>query len=286
MVTLLQLLSLLVLCSRFTVALSFNETFEQPLFPQSKPREDCESNKVKCHNDTDCYHRLFYVHSTCILGGACKPQCKTAILRLYESEYGRKLLHSDLNCVSAVKSELFDCDLSPEAETVHCTLARQICHADVECHESLEIYESQCESKLLNTHKCPKLCVNYLASVYKTAEGRKVSSCQCWPDEDALCQHRKSHALDPCNELALQSVNERLGSGESKEQLDQIVLNIIEREENLSPVADKTPKTSQEFIVQISNKCSTVMTNMATLLTLIIVMIHIVVEFYINDVAQ
>lgn len=178
----------------------------------------------------------------------CKPQCKMAILRLYESEYGRRLLHSDLSCVDAIKTELIDCMLSPEAETVHCTLARQICHAATECHQMLDVYETQCESKLLNMHKCPKICVNYLVSVFKTEGGKKLSSCKCWMDEDALCQHRKSHVLDPCNELAMEIINKK-ESKESNEQ--QIILNLIEEQ----GVFGATEQTS-DYVVQTSNSRS------------------------------
>lgn len=157
---------------------------------------ECETFKLKCHNDTDCFHRIFYAHSTCITG-KCKSQCKTAILRLYETDYGRKILHSDLSCVEAIKNEIVDCQLYPEAENVHCTLARQMCDLDPLCHSAMTGYEARCDNKMIMSHKCLPECVSLLADVFSSDAGQKMSNCFCWSD-DALCHHMKSHVIDSC----------------------------------------------------------------------------------------
>lgn len=167
---------------------------------------DCEQYKLKCHNDTDCFHRIFYAHSTCITG-KCKSQCKTAVLRLYETDYGRKILHSDLSCVESVKSEIVNCHLNPEADQVHCTLARQMCDSEPMCHSAMTAYEARCEYKLLMAHRCRPECVSLLADVFSTEEGQKLSNCVCWPD-DALCHHMKSHVIDPCKSDARLYMND------------------------------------------------------------------------------
>lgn len=58
----------------FIRTLAFNDTLEEPFLllqavSAGGKEEECEINKLKCNNDTDCYHRLFYVHSTCIING-------------------------------------------------------------------------------------------------------------------------------------------------------------------------------------------------------------------------
>lgn len=218
--------------------------------------EECEPSKVACLNDTDCYHRLFYVQSTCVLGGACKPECKTAILRLYDNKFGRNLLHTDLSCVvDSVKTELQDCDLSPEGETVHCTLARQMCHATDECHTNLELYEIQCESQLTNTGKCPKPCAEYLLSVFRTAEGKKLSACQCWANEDALCQHRKSQVFDPCAEAALASPTTLANANQNGDEMQRAEWITLDYSASTAILTEINKVSRDQRVVQASNGC-------------------------------
>lgn len=44
---------------------------------------ECLAAEEACHENEDCLHRLTYLHGTCITG-RCQPQCKVAVLNLYQ----------------------------------------------------------------------------------------------------------------------------------------------------------------------------------------------------------
>lgn len=184
-----------------------SDVFSQQLPPtvgQQSFKTKCDLAKEKCHNDTECFHRLMYIHTTCVTGGrsdieTCKLQCKTGVLRLFDNPYGREVLQSEMDCIATVSQEIRDCNLDPKGSAIHCTLAQSICELDPTCRRLLDQYESRCEGRLSSTN-CPSDCAEYLRAVLADKIGLKLANCACWR-QDPLCQFAIG-LIDPCRDAA------------------------------------------------------------------------------------
>ncbi|EPB73359.1 hypothetical protein ANCCEY_07519 [Ancylostoma ceylanicum] len=63
--------------------------------------------------------------------GTCQPQCRNAVLNVYQNKLGRTLLKSDASCIPG-REELKLCHFLPMAPIVHCSLAKLACEADLQ----------------------------------------------------------------------------------------------------------------------------------------------------------
>ncbi|VDM53778.1 unnamed protein product [Angiostrongylus costaricensis] len=69
----------------------------------------------------------------------CQPQCRNAVLNLYQNKLGRILLRSDTSCLPG-REELRTCHFLPTASTVHCSLVKLACEADLQVIDRLLVY--------------------------------------------------------------------------------------------------------------------------------------------------
>ncbi|KHN85320.1 Growth arrest-specific protein 1 -like protein [Toxocara canis] len=92
--------------------------------------QQCKAASVACEEDTDCVHRLAVLQSTCVTN-TCQPQCRNAVLNLYQNRLGRTLLRTDASCIPG-RHELELCNLLPSKSPLHCNLAKLACEADME----------------------------------------------------------------------------------------------------------------------------------------------------------
>ncbi|VDM67192.1 unnamed protein product [Strongylus vulgaris] len=76
---------------------------------------------------------LFDIYSTT---GTCQPQCRNAVLNVYQNKLGRTLLKSDASCIPG-REELKTCHFLPMAPIVHCSLAKLACEADLQVRQSI-----------------------------------------------------------------------------------------------------------------------------------------------------
>ncbi|VDP49327.1 unnamed protein product [Heligmosomoides polygyrus] len=71
----------------------------------------------------------------------CQPQCRNAVLNVYQNKLGRTLLRSDATCIPG-REELRHCNFLPTASVVHCSLAKLACEADLQVIDRLSIKNS------------------------------------------------------------------------------------------------------------------------------------------------
>uniref|UniRef100_A0A1I7XA98 ShKT domain-containing protein n=1 Tax=Heterorhabditis bacteriophora TaxID=37862 RepID=A0A1I7XA98_HETBA len=55
------------------------------------PSESCKSSLEACENDLECSNRLAPLIAACTTG-TCQPQCRNAVLNVYQNKLGRSLL--------------------------------------------------------------------------------------------------------------------------------------------------------------------------------------------------
>lgn len=223
--------------------------------PPPTPSSQCSDAKTACENDTDCYHRLFYSHTTCVTG-ACKPQCKTAILRLYETKHGRLLLHSDFTCLGIILNSVVNCQLDPRSPILHCTLAKLMCELDDACSRQFDEVESNCEKKL-DLLDCAPECAKSLSALFNQSIGRNLVNCTCWNDDDVLCHRMKETTIDSCKNEALRLLETNrmqvIPVTVLPKSADQSEMTTDFRNSNVVPV---TKKPKEETILKNSNSAS------------------------------
>uniref|UniRef100_A0A914VV59 GDNF/GAS1 domain-containing protein n=1 Tax=Plectus sambesii TaxID=2011161 RepID=A0A914VV59_9BILA len=161
--------------------------------------KECEDAEKACEADTDCLHRLSALHATCVTN-TCQPQCRSAVLNLYQTKLGRGLLRTDMSCLLGPRQEMELCDLVPNGSTLHCTLAKLACEADMLCQAKLDVFVAECEADV-SERKCTEKCARRFADTLKTTRGAAFSNCTCWR-QDPLCDHLNDHILSACMERA------------------------------------------------------------------------------------
>uniref|UniRef100_A0A8R1TKK7 GDNF/GAS1 domain-containing protein n=2 Tax=Onchocerca TaxID=6281 RepID=A0A8R1TKK7_ONCVO len=126
----------------------------------------------------------------------CQPQCRNAVLNLYQNRLGRSLLRTDISCIPG-RYELELCNLIPNKLPVYCNLAKLACEADLMCSSRYGIFASECESEA--THgDCSSRCRELLNDTLKTQQGAALIDCTCTDKDDKLCQHLKDVILKSC----------------------------------------------------------------------------------------
>uniref|UniRef100_A0A0N4UAY8 GDNF domain-containing protein n=1 Tax=Dracunculus medinensis TaxID=318479 RepID=A0A0N4UAY8_DRAME len=116
----------------------------------------------------------------------CQPQCRNAVLNLYQNRLGRTLLRTDVSCLPA-RHELELCNLLPNKMPTYCSLTKLICEADLQCNAKWGIFMSECEAEAENG-RCNKRCSDRLNDTIETFHGTALSSCTCNENDDELCK--------------------------------------------------------------------------------------------------
>uniref|UniRef100_A0A158Q704 GDNF domain-containing protein n=1 Tax=Elaeophora elaphi TaxID=1147741 RepID=A0A158Q704_9BILA len=126
----------------------------------------------------------------------CQPQCRNAVLNLYQNRLGRSLLRTDISCLPG-RYELELCNLIPKKLPVYCNLAKLACEADLMCSSRYSIFTSECESEAARS-ECSVRCRELLNETLKTQQGGAFVDCTCTDKDDKLCQHLKDVILKSC----------------------------------------------------------------------------------------
>lgn len=126
----------------------------------------------------------------------CQPQCRNAVLNVYQNKLGRTLLRSDATCIPG-REELRHCNFLPTASVVHCSLAKLACEADLQCNSKWGVFVSECEAESARG-ECSARCHGLLAETLATPHGQTFASCTCTEREDQLCVHLKDTILNAC----------------------------------------------------------------------------------------
>ncbi|VDL75521.1 unnamed protein product [Nippostrongylus brasiliensis] len=125
----------------------------------------------------------------------CQPQCRNAVLNVYQNKLGRTLLRSDASCIPG-REELKTCHFLPSAPVVHCSLAKLACEADLqvimvdidcvmcspsifsaavfpitECNSKWGVFVSECEAESARG-ECSPRCYGLLAEAVLTPYGQ------------------------------------------------------------------------------------------------------------------
>ncbi|VDN06081.1 unnamed protein product [Thelazia callipaeda] len=126
----------------------------------------------------------------------CQPQCRNAVLNLFQNRLGRALLRTDISCIPG-RYELELCNLVPNKSPVYCNLAKLACEADLLCSSRYGIFVSECE--LEATHgECSPRCHDLMKDTLKTSQGAAYNNCTCTDKDDKLCYHLKDIILRSC----------------------------------------------------------------------------------------
>uniref|UniRef100_A0A7I4Y1N8 Growth arrest-specific 1a n=1 Tax=Haemonchus contortus TaxID=6289 RepID=A0A7I4Y1N8_HAECO len=157
---------------------------------------ECKSALEACENDLECSNRLAPLMAACTTN-TCQPQCRNAVLNVYQNKLGRTLLRSDASCIPG-REELKQCHFLPAAPLVHCSLAKLACEADLQCNSKWGVFISECEAESARG-ECSERCYGLLAETVATPHGQAFESCTCTEREDQLCIHLKDNILDACN---------------------------------------------------------------------------------------
>ncbi|EFO19676.1 hypothetical protein LOAG_08816, partial [Loa loa] len=126
----------------------------------------------------------------------CQPQCRNAVLNLYQNRLGRTLLRTDISCIPG-RYELELCNLIPKKLPVYCNLAKLACEADLMCSSRYNIFTSECENEAAHGD-CSQRCHELLSDTLKTQQGGAFIDCTCTDKDDKLCQHLKHVILKSC----------------------------------------------------------------------------------------
>ncbi|VBB31143.1 unnamed protein product [Acanthocheilonema viteae] len=126
----------------------------------------------------------------------CQPQCRNAVLNLYQNRLGRSLLRTDISCIPG-RYELELCNLIPKKLPVYCNLAKLACEADLMCNSRYSVFTSECESEAAHGD-CNARCRELLNDTLKTQQGAAFIDCTCTDKDDKLCQHLKDVILKSC----------------------------------------------------------------------------------------
>ncbi|KAM3715696.1 Growth arrest-specific protein [Dirofilaria immitis] len=156
---------------------------------------ECQRASAACEENTDCVHRLAVLQSTCVTN-TCQPQCRNAVLNLYQNRLGRSLLRTDISCIPS-RYELELCNLIPHKLPVYCNLAKLACEADLMCSSRFGMFTSECERETIHDDCSPR-CRELLNDTLKTQQGSAFIDCTCTDKDDKLCQHLKDVILKSC----------------------------------------------------------------------------------------
>ncbi|KJH51320.1 GDNF/GAS1 domain protein [Dictyocaulus viviparus] len=127
----------------------------------------------------------------------CQPQCRSAVLNVYQNKLGRSLLRSDVSCIPS-REELRKCHFLPEAPIVHCSLAKLACEANLQCNAQWGAFVSECEAESARG-ECSARCHGLLVATKATPQGQALDSCTCTEREDQLCIHLRDNILGSCS---------------------------------------------------------------------------------------
>ncbi|KAE9414754.1 hypothetical protein Angca_006911, partial [Angiostrongylus cantonensis] len=155
----------------------------------------CQSALDACENDLECSNRLTPLMAACTTN-TCQPQCRNAVLNLYQNKLGRILLRSDTSCLPG-REELRTCHFLPTASIVHCSLVKLACEADLQCNSQWGVFISECEAESARG-ECSARCYGLLAATKSTPYGQAFGSCTCTEREDQLCIHLRDNILNAC----------------------------------------------------------------------------------------
>ncbi|KAK0395086.1 hypothetical protein QR680_001109 [Steinernema hermaphroditum] len=193
----------------------------------SKFSEECIKANKECEEDTDCVHRLGYLQATCNTN-TCQPQCRKAVLNLFQNRKGRTLLRTDTSCLTG-RTELEKCNFLPNMQPIHCDLAKLVCDASLPCNAKWQVFISECESEAAKG-QCSEKCRSLLQATFATEQGAPFQSCTCTDKEDQLCEQLKNGTLKAC-------------SGEPSH------VNIVNHAPEISESSDSqpTPKTTSKI---------------------------------------
>ncbi|CAD6190237.1 unnamed protein product [Caenorhabditis auriculariae] len=167
-------------------------------FAQASPDEHteaCTKALQECENDLECQNRLAPLMSACTTG-TCQMQCRSAVLNVYQNKLGRALLRSDATCIPG-REELRTCNFLPAEPTVHCSLAKLACEADLQCNAKWGVFISECESEA-SKGECSEKCRGLLRQTTATSFGSPFSNCTCTERDDELCQSLRDNMLGAC----------------------------------------------------------------------------------------
>ncbi|CAG9535019.1 unnamed protein product [Cercopithifilaria johnstoni] len=150
-------------------------------------------NNYFCIGVINCY-RMGSKHNR--VTNTCQPQCRNAVLNLYQNRLGRSLLRTDISCIPG-RYELELCNLIPKKLPVYCNLAKLACEADLICSSRYGVFTSECESEAAHG-ECSVRCRELLNDTLKTQQGAAFIDCTCTDKDDKLCLHLKDVILKSC----------------------------------------------------------------------------------------
>lgn len=157
--------------------------------------EACTKALTDCENDLECQNRLAPLMAACSTG-TCQPQCRSAVLNVYQNKLGRILLRSDATCIPG-RDELRTCNFLPAESTVHCSLGKLACEGDLQCNSKFGVFMSECESDAARG-ACNEKCKILLNQTIETSVGAIFSNCTCTARDDQLCTNLKDNLLGVC----------------------------------------------------------------------------------------
>uniref|UniRef100_A0A8R1IEY0 GDNF/GAS1 domain-containing protein n=1 Tax=Caenorhabditis japonica TaxID=281687 RepID=A0A8R1IEY0_CAEJA len=164
-------------------------------FAQENPSEACAKALTDCENDLECQNRLAPMMAACTTG-TCQPQCRSAVLNVYQNKLGRILLRSDATCIPG-RDELRTCNFLPAESTVHCSLGKLACEGDLQCNSKFGVFMSECEADAAKG-ACNEKCKTLLKQTIETSVGSVFSNCTCTARDDQLCTNLKDNLLGVC----------------------------------------------------------------------------------------
>ncbi|TMS34783.1 hypothetical protein L596_002304 [Steinernema carpocapsae] len=214
--------------------------------------EDCVKTNKECEEDTDCVHRLGYLQATCNTN-TCQPQCRKAVLNLFQNRNGRNLLRTDTSCLTG-RSELEKCNFLPNRKPLHCDLAKLVCDASLQCNAKWQVFFSECESEAAKG-QCSDKCRTLLQATFATEQGAAFQSCTCTDKEDQLCEQLKGTTLRACSGEASPPVNtinhspEMNETGPKKSDTSRPVVPVKPTPATTTPSAAGTVAVSLSLVV-------------------------------------
>ncbi|CAJ0585709.1 unnamed protein product, partial [Mesorhabditis spiculigera] len=178
---------------RYTLALA--TALLAPVFAQEEASESCKAAMQACEDDLDCNNLLGPLASACSTL-TCQPQCRAAVMNLYQNKLGRVLLKTDGSCVHG-RDELRQCNFMPNGKVVHCGIAKLACEGDMQCQSKLQVYMSECEAETARG-ECSGKCQGFLKQLTSVPHGKLFETCTCTEKEDQLCRKMRDEVLQPC----------------------------------------------------------------------------------------
>ncbi|CAJ0605066.1 unnamed protein product [Cylicocyclus nassatus] len=156
---------------------------------------ECKAALEACEEDLECSNRLSPLMAACTTG-TCQPQCRNAVLNVYQDKHGRTLLKTDASCIPG-REELKTCHFLPMAPIVHCSLAKLACEADLQCNSQWGVFVSECEAET-SRGECSERCRGLLTATMATPHGQAFETCTCTEREDQLCINLRDNILGAC----------------------------------------------------------------------------------------